>query len=88
MSHFTSIASSDLDLVTGGMGSRGAVAQKSPPAQPTTPGPATETGNICRDAYAGTGALAGGLLTSESGGWGAVPGAIAGGMAGRAMCPQ
>ena len=88
MSHFTSIDSADLNFVTGGMGSRGAVPQKTQPAQPATPGPATEMGNICRDAYAGIGAFAGGLLTSESAGWGAVPGAIAGGMAGRAMCPQ
>jgi hypothetical protein len=97
MSHFTSIDSTDLHLVTGGMGSGGAVPRKTQPTQPTqpaqpakptTPGQPSEAGNICRDAYAGTGAAVGGLLTAESGGWGAVPGAVAGGIAGRAFCTQ
>ncbi|CAN5649591.1 hypothetical protein BH11MYX1_BH11MYX1_21510 [soil metagenome] len=82
---FPSLDPTDLNFVTGGMGSRGAVPKQT---QPTQPGQPSEAGNICRDAYAGTGAVAGGLLTSESGGWGAIPGAIAGGMAGRAFCPQ
>lgn len=88
MPHFTSIDSTDLHFVTGGMGSGGAVPRKTQPTQPAQPGPPSEAGNICRDAYAGTGAAVGGVLTAESGGWGAIPGAVAGGIAGRAFCPQ
>jgi hypothetical protein len=89
MTHFISIAATDLHFVTGGMGSRGVIpAKPQAPTPPATPGQPSEAGNICRDAYAGTGAVAGGLLTAESGGWGAIPGAIGGGIAGRALCPQ
>jgi len=45
-------------------------------------------GDVCRDAASATGAVAGGVLTSESGGWGAIPGAVLGGMVGRAICPK
>ncbi|HUS27316.1 MAG TPA: hypothetical protein VMZ53_02375 [Kofleriaceae bacterium] len=48
----------------------------------------TEAGDVCRDSYAATGGLLGGILTSESFGWGAVPGAILGGMIGRRVCPK
>ena len=44
-------------------------------------------GNICRDAYTGSGAALGGAITSESGGWGAIPGTVLGGALGRAVCP-
>ncbi len=45
-------------------------------------------GDVCRDAMGATGAVAGGALTSETGGWGAIPGAVLGGMVGRAICPK
>jgi len=92
---FNTIDASILDSVVGGMGRGGGT----PPAQPkptapttkpatsTTPAAPTEAGNICRDAYTGAGAVIGGALTSESFGWGAIPGTIAGGALGRAVCP-
>jgi hypothetical protein len=47
----------------------------------------SEGGNLCRDLYAGVGAFVGGALTSESFGWGAIPGGLIGGAVGRAVCP-
>lgn len=47
----------------------------------------SELGNICRDAYTGTGAAIGAAVTSETAGWGAIPGTIIGGALGRALCP-
>jgi hypothetical protein len=48
----------------------------------------SEAGDVCRDTYTAVGGVAGGVLTSESGGWGAIPGAVLGGMLGRAVCPK
>ncbi len=45
-------------------------------------------GDICRDAYSAVGGAVGGALTSESGGWGAVVGAVGGGWLGRKLCPK
>lgn len=66
-----------------------------PPSQPrpATPHPTsasnqpTEAGNICRDLYSGVGAWIGGLLTTEFGAVGAIPGQVVGGRIGRAVCP-
>jgi len=48
----------------------------------------SEAGDVCRDTYTATGAVVGGALTSESGGWGAIPGTVVGGMIGRQVCPK
>jgi hypothetical protein len=48
----------------------------------------SDIGNACRDGYGVASAVLGGALTSESGGWGAIPGAIAGGWLGRKLCPK
>lgn len=82
----------DLNNVTGAGGRFDALMmqRQQPPKKPTpasTPKGPSELGNICRDAYAGTGAFIGAGVTSESGGWGALPGGIFGGMLGRALCP-
>lgn len=92
---FNTIDATILDSVLGGMGRGGGT----PAPRTTTPAPAapakpaaapaapTEAGNVCRDAYTGAGAVIGGALTSESFGWGAIPGTIVGGALGRAVCP-
>ena len=48
----------------------------------------SEAGDVCRDAWSAGGAVIGGALTSESGGWGALPGALVGGFLGRHLCPR
>lgn len=48
----------------------------------------SEAGDVCRDTYTAAGGVAGGILTSESGGWGAIPGAVVGGIIGRRVCPK
>ncbi|MEO8552387.1 MAG: hypothetical protein ABI678_20560 [Kofleriaceae bacterium] len=88
---FNTIDASVLGSVFGGMGrgpGPGAPAPKPAPTAPTAPKAPTEAGNVCRDAYTGAGAVLGGALTAESGGWGAIPGTIAGGALGRAVCPD
>ena len=42
--------------------------------------------DVCVGGYAGTGAWVGGLMTSETGGWGAVPGGMIGTAVGDYMC--
>jgi hypothetical protein len=66
------------------------VAPPSVVAAPQAPAPRSETevGNMCRDGWKALGGMAGGLITSESFGWGALPGAIAGGYIGRQICPD
>jgi hypothetical protein len=82
----------DLNSVTGAGGRFDAMMlQRQEQAQKhtstSTPKGPSELGNICRDAYTATSAAIGLGVTSESGGWGAIPGTIAGGMLGRALCP-
>jgi hypothetical protein len=91
---FNTIDASILDSVLGGMGRGGGTPPPKPapapttkPAPSTTPAAPTEAGNVCRDAYTGAGAVIGGALTSESLGWGAIPGTVIGGALGRAVCP-
>jgi hypothetical protein len=88
-----SISLNDLNRVTGAGGQFDAMMlQKQQQAQKRTAAPKgssgpTELGNVCRDAYTATGGMIGAGVTSESLGWGAVPGTILGGMLGRALCP-
>lgn len=84
MTEFASIPTHHLVVVSAGLAlpppqSHG---QAHPPAskQPT------EGGNICRDTYTGAGAVLGAAITSETGGWGALPGTVLGGVLGRAVC--
>jgi hypothetical protein len=86
------ISMQDLNNVTGAGGRFDAMMlqkqqQAQKPKPTSTPKGPSELGNICRDAYAGTGAFIGAGVTSESLGWGAIPGGILGGMLGRAVCP-
>jgi hypothetical protein len=83
----------DLNRVTGAGGRFDAMMmerqqhpQKHTSAASSPKGP-SELGNICRDAYTATGAVVGGATTSETGGWGVIPGTIIGGAIGRAVCP-
>lgn len=48
----------------------------------------SEAGDVCRDTYTAAGGAIGGAATSESGGWGAIPGAVIGGWLGRRVCPK
>lgn len=43
--------------------------------------------SICEGGFSGAGSWAGGILTSESGGWGAIPGGMLGQYVGSQMCP-
>src|ERR1043165_1377203 len=95
----TNIDSIQLALIFGGVGVPQAPTKtETPPTtaptttQPTTTQPTTQQGptfwgNVCRAGYTSLGAAVGGVLTSETGGWGGVPGAMVGNAVGNAVCP-
>jgi len=55
-------------------------------ATPSTPSNSTVAHDVCVAGYAGVGALAGGIATAETFGWGAVPGGMIGTAVGVSMC--
>lgn len=64
--------------------------------QPTTTQPTTQPtaqqgpslwGNVCRTGFTALGGAIGAGLTSETGGWGGVPGAMVGQAVGTSVCP-
>jgi hypothetical protein len=55
--------------------------------QPTTQQGPSLWGNVCRTGFTALGGAIGAGLTSETGGWGGVPGAMVGQAVGTSVCP-